>query len=108
MTAVKLSISIVHHRGRDMLRECLNSIFNNAPNFEFEIVVVDNASADGAVEMLEAEYPRVELIKKRERHGFGQNQNIGIDHCKGEYILVLNDDTVIQGKALELMCSLLD
>ncbi|MBS1955929.1 MAG: glycosyltransferase family 2 protein [Cyanobacteria bacterium SZAS-4] len=105
---VKLSISIVHHRGREMLRDCLNSIFDNAPNFEFEVLVVDNVSNDGAVEMLEASYPQVVLIKNAERHGFGQNQNIGIQHCHGQYILVLNDDTVLHGKALELMCNFLD
>ncbi|MBI2810512.1 MAG: glycosyltransferase family 2 protein [Candidatus Melainabacteria bacterium] len=71
-------------------------------------MVVDNASADGAVEMLEADYPQVLLIKGTERRGFGQNQNTAIERCKGEYILVLNDDTVIHGQALELMCALLD
>lgn len=108
MTAMKLSISIVHHHGRDMLRNCLDSIFVNAPNFEYEVVVVDNCSTDGAVMMLEGEYPQVKLIKNTARHGFGQNQNTGIQHCQGEYILVLNDDTVVQGKALETMCYFLD
>ncbi len=91
-----------------MLRDCLTSIFSNAPTFGFEVIVVDNASTDGAVEMLERHFPQVVIIKKKERHGFGHNQNLGIKAAMGEYILVYNDDTLVHGDALTVLCDFLD
>ncbi|HEY9679240.1 MAG TPA: glycosyltransferase family 2 protein [Drouetiella sp.] len=108
MSAVKLSISIVHHHGLSMLRDCLRSIYTNAPNFPFEVVVVDNVSTDGAVAMIESEFPQVHLRKNSERHGFGHNQNTAIEACSGEYIFIYNDDTLVHGTALSELCNFLD
>ncbi|MFN8555503.1 MAG: glycosyltransferase family 2 protein [Candidatus Obscuribacterales bacterium] len=106
--AKKLSISIVHHHGLEMLRDCLTSIFENSPNFPFEVLVVDNASTDGAVEMIEHDFPAVKLLKNSEQHGFGHNQNAGIAASTGEYIFIYNDDTLLHGQALTTLCDFLD
>lgn len=106
----KLSISIVHHQGLQMLQDCLRSIYQNSKdlNFDFEVIVVDNVSTDGAVEMMTRDFPQVQVIKNTERHGFGHNQNTGIKACKGEYIFVYNDDTLLHENALRLLCDFLD
>jgi len=91
-----------------MLRDCLTSIFQNAPPFEFEVIVVDNVSTDGAVQMIEQEFPKVVLIRNSERHGFGHNQNTGITASRGKYVFVYNDDTLVHGNALSSMCEFMD
>ncbi len=106
----KLSISIVHHQGLQMLRDCLHSIYENAKelDFDFEVVVVDNVSTDGAVEMMARDFAQVQVIRNTERHGFGQNQNTGIRACKGQYIFIYNDDTLLHKNALRILCDFLD
>ena len=91
-----------------MLRDCLRSIYDNAPTFSFEVIVVDNVSVDGAIDMMESEFPKVKIIRNTQRHGFGHNQNTGINECKGEYIFVYNDDTLVHGNALTKLCDFLD
>ncbi len=108
MPSLKLSISIVHHHGLNMLRDCLTSIFENSPKFSFEVIVVDNASTDGAVAMMERDFPQIRVIKNVDRHGFGHNQNTGMQASTGEYILVYNDDTLVHGTALTVLCEFLD
>lgn len=103
-----LSISIVHHDGLKALADCLQSIFSSGFTRKMEVVVVDNVSTDGAVSMIRKEYPQIKLLENEVRHGFGQNQNRGIQACTGEYILVLNDDTIVQPGALETLCLYLD
>ena len=105
---LKLSVSIVHHDGLEMLRHCLQSIYGNAPKCSFEVIVVDNVSVDGAVAMVAAEFPQVKLIRNTERHGFGHNQNIGINASSGDYLLILNDDTIVHPHALDTLCTFLD
>src|SRR5438105_11302005 len=95
----KLSISIVHHQGLKMLRDCLHSIFENANDLNFEVIVVDNVSTDGAVDMMAQDFPQVHVIRNTERHGFGHNQNRGMKACTGEYIFVYNDDTLLHDNA---------
>jgi hypothetical protein len=106
--AIKLSITIVHHHGLEMLRACLSSIYANAPDFPFEVIVVDNVSTDGAVEMMETSFPQVRLIRNTERNGFGFNQNTAISASLAEHIFILNDDTVIGTNALALLSTYLD
>ncbi|MBS1955846.1 MAG: glycosyltransferase family 2 protein [Cyanobacteria bacterium SZAS-4] len=106
----KLSISIVHHQGLQMLHDCLRSIYENTTDlgFDFEVIVVDNVSTDGAVDMMAKEFAQVQVIRNTERHGFGHNQNTGIKACKGEYIFVYNDDTLLHKNALRILCDFLD
>jgi len=104
----KISISIVHHQGLEMLRNCLQSICAQTRDLDFEIIVVDNVSTDGAVQMVTTEFPNVRLIRNSERHGFGHNQNIGIKNSVGEYIFIYNDDTLMHDNALATLCNFLD
>lgn len=107
-SSVKLSISIVHHDGLQTLRDCLASLYAAPPRPPFEVVLVDNCSTDGSVEMVRAEFPAVRLLLNEARHGFGANQNTAIRACRGEAILLLNDDTLVHPGALDALCAFLD
>lgn len=109
MTAMpKVSITIVHHQGLKMLQDCLHSIYDETRDLDFEVIVVDNVSDDGAVQMIATEFPQVRLIRNTERHGFGHNQNTGIKQALGQYIFIYNDDTLVHGNALPTLCAVLD
>ncbi len=93
---MKLSIVIVNWNTKGLLKNCLNSIRNNLlGKLEFEIIVVDNASKDDSVEMLKNRFQHVKLIQNDKNLGFAKANNQGIKQAKGEYILLLNPDTVM-------------
>jgi GT2 family glycosyltransferase len=96
-----VSIIIVNWNTRESLRDCLRSIFEQAGNLVYEVIVVDNASTDGSVEMVENDFREVKLIKNQENRGFAAANNQGIALAEGRYILLLNSDTIICDNAIE-------
>lgn len=98
---MKLSICIVNYKSRDELSSCLTSLANNAPNFAYEIIVVDNASSDGSSEAVARDFPKVWLIQNQNNVGFGRACNQAIRQARGEFILLLNPDTVVTANALD-------
>lgn len=105
-----LSIIIVNWKVRDLLRACLESVYREAelPRERFEVVVVDNDSRDGSVEMVRAEFPQVRLIASPDNSGFGKANNQGFALCSGRLILLLNPDTVVIDHAIDRMMRHLD
>jgi GT2 family glycosyltransferase len=98
-----LSIIIVNWNTRQHLMCCLASIMANAPIFPFEVLVFDNASADGSVESVAAEYPQVRLIASPENLGFARGNNRAASGARGQFLLLLNPDTVISSGALDTL-----
>jgi GT2 family glycosyltransferase len=96
-----LSVSIVNHNNRELLDGCLASVFGGTRDLDFEVIVIDNASDDGSAAMVREKYPTAVLIENRERLGFAANQNQGLKRAAGEFIVLLNNDTVVQPGALE-------
>lgn len=95
-----ISIIIVSWRVRELLKKCLAGILASA-DVEFEIIVVDNNSADGTVEMLEKDFSgQVKLIRSERNLGFGKANNLGLAQATGEYVLFLNPDTEIEPDTL--------
>jgi GT2 family glycosyltransferase len=103
-----LSIIIVSWNVRELLRDCLSSLYDSIGSRTFEILVVDNASSDGSAEMVRAEFGDVKLIANRENVGFGRANNQALERCQGEYVLFLNPDTLAPKRSLEEMTSFLD
>lgn len=99
--AVDVSILIVTYRCRDEARACLASIDANTRGVEHEVVVLDNASEDGTVEMVRDEFPHVRLIALAENVGFAAGVNLAAEHAEGEYLLLLNPDTLVHEGAVE-------
>ena len=104
----QLSITLVHHNGWEALQNCLQSLYQNPPSVPFEVVLVDNVSTDGSVERVQSEFPEVKLLQSTQRAGFGANQNTAIRASQGDYILLLNDDTVVHPGALDALYHCLD
>ncbi|MGE3801759.1 MAG: glycosyltransferase [Candidatus Kapaibacterium sp.] len=100
---MQLSIIIVNYNVRDLLLNAIASLNRALSGIEGEIIVVDNASSDGAVELLQRDYPEVLTLPQDRNLGFGRAHNIGISHARGEYILILNPDTVVQEDTLREM-----
>jgi GT2 family glycosyltransferase len=89
---------IVSWNGKELLRKCLTTLYQNTSNVRCEVMVVDNASIDGSVEMLNQEFPKVHVIKNANNEGFSIANNQGICYAltKGsKYILLLNNDVEI-------------
>ena len=103
-----LSIIIVNWKVKDLLKKCLQSIFEQTKNISFEVFVVDNASSDGSVEMVREKFPQVDLIASSENLGFAKGNNLAIKKSRGRYILLLNPDTEILDNALEKMVRFMD
>lgn len=96
-----VSIIIVSWNVRELLRECISSIFEQTKNIEIEVIVIDNYSQDGSAAMVKKDFPQVNLIENSANAGFAKANNQGIKIARGEYILLLNPDTVIIDHAIE-------
>jgi GT2 family glycosyltransferase len=92
---IVLSIIIVNWNNKDILQDCLNSIYHTHNVSKYEIIVVDNNSEDGSVELIKNEFPNVVLLENSENLGFTRANNQAIKIARGNYILLLNNDTVI-------------
>lgn len=90
-----VSISIVNFDTKDMIAECLASIFKYTKDIEFEVIVVDNGSTDGSIEFIKNNFPKVRLICNRVNEGFGPAHNKSFKVSSGKYFAVLNSDVII-------------
>lgn len=102
-----LSIAIVNWNVRHLLKRCLRSIFENG-GVQLEVIVVDNASSDGSVDMVRQDFPQVHLIANEDNVGFTGGNNQAIAASRGRYLLLLNPDTEIVGEALSTMVAYMD
>ena len=105
---IDLSIIIVNWNTRDLLEQCLSSVYATTHDIPFEVFVVDNASSDGSVEIVRERFPEVQLIENEENLGFAKANNQAIRESKGRYILLLNSDTVVLSGAIERMIEFMD
>lgn len=93
---MKLSIIIVNYNVKHFLKQCLQSVENAVAKTNAEVFVVDNNSVDGSVAMVKKEFPDVKVIANQENVGFSKANNMAIKQARGEYILLLNPDTVVE------------
>ena len=101
---MKLSIIIISYNTKKLLENCLGSIYKDLPK-DFEVIVVDNASEDGSVNLVENRFKDVHLILNKKNLGFAKANNQGIKKAKGEYVLLLNSDTETTVKNLQNLIS---
>ncbi len=86
---------IVTWNVRDLLDNCLASIYRETRGLSFEVFVIDNASKDGTAQMVKTKFPTVKLIRNTENRGFSYSNNLGIRKSSGRFILLLNPDTLV-------------
>jgi GT2 family glycosyltransferase len=94
---MKLSIIILNYNVTQWLRNCLLSIEKYVHNFDYEVIVIDNQSPDVSWKDLIAEFPQVKFIENSSNEGFAKANNKAVKTAKGEYILLLNPDTELEG-----------
>ena len=97
-----VSIVIVNYNTKKLLKNCLRSIFEQTKDIFFEVIVSDNGSEDGSVEMIKTEFPKVILIENNANLGFGAANNLGLKIAKGKYIFYLNSDTILLNNAIKI------
>jgi GT2 family glycosyltransferase len=102
-----ISICIVNYRAKDLLNECLASIYEHTC-LSYEVIVVDNGSRDGTIEMLEQEFPEVIRIENDNNMGFTLPMNQALKSGSGRYLLLLNPDTLILPHALDRLVEFMD
>src|SRR6476659_4793577 len=104
---MEISVIIVGWNARHYLELCLESLTKAPPRRSMEIIVVDNASADGSAEMIEARFPQVKLIRSLENVGFSRGNNLGIRQCQGRYIALVNPDVIVFPGCLDALADFL-
>lgn len=95
-----VSVIIINWNTKEILRDCLTSVYEQAGDVDYEVIVVDNASTDGSVEMVKNDFEQAVLIENAENRGFATANNQGIAIAKGRYVLLLNSDTVVLDGAI--------
>ena len=103
-----VSIIIPHYNGKDLLYNCIDSIYNNITIENFEIIVVDNASTDDSVKHIETSFPEVIIVKNKNNVGYSGGCNIGAGNANGKYLLFLNNDTEHSNQWIEKLVNFLD
>lgn len=100
-----MAVAIVNWNTRDLLRTCLAAVSAEEP---IQLVVADNGSGDGSVEMVRRDFPSVTLVVNPENPGYGAGANRALARCSAEYVLLLNSDTRVRPGALEALRGYLD
>jgi GT2 family glycosyltransferase len=98
---VKLSIVIICWNDWKVIENCLRSICESTHEIEYEVIVSDNGSTDGSVEKIRQQFPTVWVVENRANLGFTKGNNVGIREARGEYVLILNPDTIIHEGSLD-------
>ncbi len=98
---MQLSVIILNYNVRYFLEQCVLSVQEALSNIDGEIIVVDNNSSDASCQMMKTRFPNVKLIENKTNSGFPKGNNIGVAEAKGEYICILNPDTVVSEDTFE-------
>lgn len=106
--AIDLSISLLSFNNKDLLKQCLSSIYQGTQKISFEILLVDNGSKDSSVEMVRKNFPQVQLIANRQNKLYIKGHNQNLKRVKGRYFLILNEDTYLPPKTLDKMVSFME
>lgn len=99
---IDVSVIIVNFNTKELIQNCITSIYEYTKDINFEIIVSDNGSNDGSVQMIKNKFPNVILIENNKNLGFGAANNRGLDVAKGRYVFFLNSDTVLLNNAVKL------
>lgn len=104
----KISIIILNYNTEKLTRDCLNSLKKIEKEASFEVIVADNGSTDGSVEMIKREFPSVKIVENNANLGFAAGNNRARKFARGKYVLFLNTDTIVYPNAIKQTASYLD
>lgn len=97
-----VSIIIVNYNTKELTYGCLKSVYEKTKDVDFEVIVSDNGSKDGSVELIKSKFPQVILVENNENLGFGRANNRGLDVARGKYVFYLNSDTILLNNAVKM------
>jgi len=100
---VELSVIIVNYNGQIYFKDCLDSLYSKLEGISFEIIVFDNNSSDNSCLFIKENYPQVILIESKVNHGFGKGNNEAVKYAKGEFLLLINNDTIVLDNLLPVL-----
>jgi GT2 family glycosyltransferase len=103
-----MSIVLVCWNNKDYLDPCLRSLYEGNLKCSYDVIVVDNGSTDGSQDMLREKFPDVKLIQNEGNVGLGKASNQGIEATHGRYVMLLNNDTIVNGRSFDEMVTFLD
>lgn len=103
-----VSIVIVNYHSAQMVIDCIRSVREQTKQNTYEIIVVDNASGDGSVELLRGTFPEITMIASDENLGFGKANNLGAREATGKYLFLLNPDTILVNDAIGILVDYLE
>jgi len=95
-----VSIIIISYNTRQMTLDCIQSVIDQT-TVPYELIVMDNASDDGSAEAIATAFPDIPLMAEETNHGFAKANNLAAVHAKGEYLLLLNPDTIVLDGAID-------
>ena len=105
--SVTLSVIIPTYDARELLADCLQSIYGNPPSEPYEVIVVDDASADGTSDMMRARFPEVRLLRNEVNRHYARSNNRAIKAARGKYLYLLNNDTIVLPQAMDHLLAFL-
>jgi len=105
---MEISIIIVNWNTKDLLRDCLNSVIEQTAKADYEIIVVDNNSTDGSIDMVKSEFKEAVLIENSKNLGFARANNRGIKVSKGRYVCLVNSDIILLDNCLDKLVSFME
>lgn len=103
-----VSIIIINWNTKEMLNECLDSIKKYTKDINYEVIIVDNNSSDGSINMLKDKFKEFIIIESKENLGFGRAHNLALPYINGKYTLLLNPDTLIKENSIKQMVEFMD
>jgi GT2 family glycosyltransferase len=95
-----VAVVIVSFNTRELLRECIETLYRGAADLSLQVIVVDNASGDGSADMVASAFPDIVLIRSDKNLGFGPANNRGFDVARARYVVLLNSDAFVDAESL--------
>lgn len=98
-----LTVIIVSYNTKELTLDCLRSLYDESPDLDLQVILVDNNSSDGSAEAIADQYPQVELIARQDNLGFAGGNNLAAERARSEWLLLLNPDTVVLRQGVQKM-----
>lgn len=105
---MKVSIVIISWNDRKFILDCLESVYAQTRSLAFEVIIADNGSTDGSRELVRERFPKARIVENKANIGFGPGNNAGFAIAQGEYVLILNPDTIVHDRAIEKLVAYAD
>lgn len=103
-----LTISIINYKTKQLTANCIQSILNKKWKVSYKIIVIDNASGDGSVELFKKNFKGIEIIESNKNLGFAGGHNLALKKIQSRYVLILNSDTEVLDKVLDKIVDFMD